>query len=88
MIDALGLVGVALILGSYVLLQTDRWSAREARYSAANAVGAALILVTLYFDFNLSAAVIEGFWLLVSLYGLLKARHPQPATPENGPQVG
>lgn len=75
LIDAVGLVGVALILGAYVALQTGRWQAKEVRYSAANAAGAALILVTLAFDFNLSAAVVEGFWLVVSVYGLLKARN-------------
>ena len=80
-IDAVGLVGVALILGAYIALQTGRWQAREARYSAANAAGAAFILVTLAFDFNLSAAVIEGFWLIVSLYGLWKSRSAEDRVP-------
>lgn len=72
--DILGLVGVAMILAAYGLLQTGRWQPQEIRYSFANALGAALVLVSLAFDFNLPAAIVEGFWLLISLGGLLKAR--------------
>ncbi|MDX1443908.1 MAG: cyclic nucleotide-binding protein [Gammaproteobacteria bacterium] len=72
--DALGLVGVALILAAYALLQAGAWSPRNAAYSFANALGAALILFSLVFDFNLPAAVIEGCWLLISLFGLWRNR--------------
>lgn len=71
--DAIGLVGVGAIALAYALLQTGRWQAREPRYSAVNAVGAALVLVSLRYEFNLSAVVIEGFWLAISLYGLFAA---------------
>jgi hypothetical protein len=29
--------------------------------------------LSLAFDFNLSAAVVEGFWLVLSLYGLFRS---------------
>ena len=38
-----------------------------------NAAGALLIIVSLIFDFNLSAFVIEVFWLLISLLGLWRS---------------
>ena len=31
-----------------------------------------LILVSLYFDFNLSAVLMEGAWALVAIYGLIQ----------------
>jgi hypothetical protein len=71
--DVLGLVGVAAILVAYALLQTGRLRAEAVAYSALNAVGAALVLVSLRYAFNLAAAVVEGAWLLISLYGLLRA---------------
>jgi hypothetical protein len=40
-------------------------------YSLANALGAVLILVSLYFDFNLSAVIIELFWAAISLMGAI-----------------
>jgi hypothetical protein len=36
-----------------------------------NAVGAGLITLSLCFDFNLSAFLIELAWILISLYGIV-----------------
>ena len=72
--DAIGLIGVAAILTAYALLQTERLRASDPRYSAANALGAAAILFSLAYDFNLSAVVIEGSWLVISIYGLARTR--------------
>lgn len=71
--DLIGITGVVLVLASYLLLQAGRLQADRLGYSVANAAGAFLILVSLWFDFNLSAFVIEAMWLLISLYGI--ARH-------------
>ena len=71
--NVLGLVGVALILLAYLLLQLRRIDPASAAFSALNALGAALVLLSLYYDFNLPAAVVEGAWLLISLFGLAQA---------------
>ncbi|HPF36700.1 MAG TPA: hypothetical protein P5571_14500 [Candidatus Krumholzibacteria bacterium] len=71
--DAVGLIGVAGILAAYALLQADRLRAADPRYSLLNAAGAAGVLVSLIADFNLSAFLVEFFWLLISLAGLVKA---------------
>ena len=71
--DFIGNIGVALILVAYLLLQFERIDSRKVPYSLMNGAGAALILFSLYFDFNLSAFVIEFFWLLISVIGLLRA---------------
>ena len=72
--DFLGNVGVILILLSYLLLQMSKMKSQSMCYSLMNAIGALLILVSLYYDFNLSAFVMEVFWLLISLYGLWQSR--------------
>ncbi len=71
--DLVGNVGVALIVLAYLALQIERISARDLSYSVLNAVGAGLILVSLSSDFNLSAAIIEVFWIGISLIGIFKA---------------
>lgn len=71
--DIIGLFGVTSILIAYGLLQTGKLRPTQRRFSAMNAVGATLILLSLYFDFNLSAVVIESAWLVISLYGLATA---------------
>lgn len=79
--DLIGLIGVALILIAYWGVQTDRLPAADWRFSAVNGLGALLIMVSLYFTFNLASFVIEVFWLIISGYGLIKAwrnRKPKP----------
>ena len=71
--DFLGNVGVILILLSYLLLQMNKIKSQSVYYSLMNAAGALLVLVSLYYNFNLSAFIIEFFWLLISCFGLWQA---------------
>jgi hypothetical protein len=82
--DLLGLAGVALIVLAYALLQSDTWRQQDRIYSLANAIGAALILVSLAFDFNLSAAAMELCWLVISLYGLWRHWNTQGNSHDKG----
>lgn len=68
--DFVGNVGVVLVLGCYLLVQTRKMTVTGVPYTVLNIVGAAMILYSLYFEFNLSAVVIEIAWLLISLVGL------------------
>ncbi|MGH8204848.1 MAG: CBU_0592 family membrane protein [Steroidobacteraceae bacterium] len=70
--DFAGTAGVILIVGAYFLLQVGRMRNDSLRFSVINAAGAALILWSLYFEFNLSAFLIEAFWLLISLVGVFR----------------
>lgn len=71
--DLVGNVGVALILGTYFALQIGRLDPRRVSYSLLNALGAGSITISLLFDFNLSAFVVEAAWVAVSLFGLWRA---------------
>jgi multidrug transporter EmrE-like cation transporter len=70
--DAVGVLGTALILLAFFLLQMERMRSQDLRYSILNGLGAALILFSLAFSFNLSAFIIEVFWVLISLIGILR----------------
>jgi hypothetical protein len=71
--DFVGNLGVALILLAYFLLQINRLKSETLLYGLLNAFGAFFILISLYFDFNLSAFIIESFWLLFSFIGIVKS---------------
>ena len=71
--DFVGATGVTLIIVFYLLLQSGRMAATNPHFSLWNAVGSVLILISLYHQFNLSALIIEVFWLAISLYGLVRA---------------
>ncbi len=68
--NALGLIGVFLVLAMYFMLQIGRIRAETLAYSLINGCGSVLILFSLYFYFNLSSAVIESAWLAISLFGI------------------
>ncbi len=69
--DAVGGLGAALIVLTYLLLLLERLDARGLSYSFLNGIGAALVIFSLMYEFNLSAFLIELFWLLISLLGLV-----------------
>lgn len=64
---------MALVVAMYFLLQTGRIRPQNLHYSLWNAVGSALIIVSLFFEFNLAALLIEIFWVAISLYGMVRA---------------
>ncbi len=70
--DFVGSIGVAVIIFTYILLQTGRLKSESLAYSLLNASGACLIIVSLIYNFNFSAFVVEFFWVLISLYGIVK----------------
>ena len=70
--DVIGSIGVAFVVGSYFLVQIGRLSTDQGRYSIMNGLGALLILFSLYFEFNMSAFLIEAFWVLISVIGLVR----------------
>ena len=66
----IGITGVVLILAAYLLLQLGKLDSGNILFSGVNALGAILILYSLYFDRNLPSIVIEIAWLLISIVGL------------------
>ena len=70
--DFVGSIGVAVIILTYVFLQLGKIRSESVFYSLFNAVGASLIIVSLVFNFNFAAFIVEFFWVLISLYGIVK----------------
>ena len=76
--NVLGMLGSILILLAYFLLQYRKIAATDLIYSSMNATGAFLLVVSLCFDFNLAAFVVEVAWVLISIYGIWRCwRTPQ-----------
>lgn len=80
--DFVGNVGVLMIAASYLLLQMQKLSAQGWVYSAANGLGALLVLISLTQEFNLSAFAMELVWLLISIYGLREWYRRRMSGPE------
>lgn len=70
--DILGTIGVGFIITAYLLLQLEKIKSEYLIYSILNGVGAILVIISLYFDFNFPAFIVEFFWLIISLFGIGK----------------
>ncbi len=70
--DLVGTLGVSLILICYFLIQVGRLTVENASYSILNLLGASLVLFSLYFEFNFASVLIEIFWVMISLIGIVK----------------
>jgi len=70
--DFAGNIGVALMVLAYLLIQAEKVRSRDLSYSLMNGIGALLVVVSLLYRFNLSAFLVESFWFVISVYGLLK----------------
>ncbi len=81
--DLAGFIGVVLIVIAYLLLQLNKLPSSAPSYSLLNALGAFLVMVSLVFDFNLAAFLMEAFWFLISLLGLLRPMFSKPSTAKN-----
>lgn len=69
--DLIGLTGVGLLIITYALLQLDKIDPKGFWYSFNNLVVAILVTVSLIYTPNLASIVIEIFWFLISLYGVV-----------------
>lgn len=88
-LDAAGLAGVVVILIAYAGAALGWLDPKRPLSLACNFVGAAAILWTLLTkDFNLSAAVMEGAWAVVSLAGLVRLAWRGRARVQAGPRAG
>jgi hypothetical protein len=72
LVDFVGLIGVVLIVVTYLLLQLEKLRSNDLAYSLMNAIGASLIVLSLLVNFNLSALLMEVFWVLISLLGVYR----------------
>lgn len=70
--DVVGVIGSLMICAGYFGVSTGRMQGETLRFQALNAVGAGLLLVSLYVRPNAGAIVIETLWLLIALGAIVR----------------
>ena len=69
--DTIGYIGVALLIVTYAMLQLDRIDPKGFWYSFNNMIVAILVTVSLLYTMNKASMVIEVFWFIISVYGII-----------------
>lgn len=78
LLDFVGNIGVVVLMITYLMLQLNKLRSDDLSYSLLNAIGASMIVASLVFDFNLSALLMEVFWVLISFIGIYRYFRVKP----------
>ncbi|NRA87306.1 MAG: hypothetical protein HRU28_07910 [Rhizobiales bacterium] len=70
--DYVGVVGTIIIVAAYYASQMRYMSSEDLLFPLLNLVGSILIAFSLYFDFNFPSVLMEFFWILISLIGIIR----------------
>lgn len=70
--DLVGLLGTAIVVGSYFMLQSGRLSGTSLTYQWLNIAGSGCILVSLVGGFNVAVALLQCTWIAISVYGIVR----------------
>lgn len=73
MYAATGVLGVGLYLVAYAALQAGLIRGRGYAYVLMNMAAAACVLISLVEHFNLSSALIQVSWIVISIFGLARS---------------
>jgi uncharacterized membrane protein YagU involved in acid resistance len=75
MCRAIGLLGFAIYVTGFLGLSLGRLNSTQPRYFGMVFVASSCVMISLWADFNLSAALIQGFYIVMSFGGLLMRRN-------------
>ena len=77
-IDWLGVLGSLMISGAYLAVSRAWVDATKPAFNILNLIGAALVLLSLYYRPNAGAILIEVMWVLIAAFALFRwARRPR-----------
>ena len=71
-IDWLGVLGSLIIAGAYLAVSRAWVNAEKPAFNLLNLIGAALILLSLYYRPNAGAIMIEVLWILIAVFALAR----------------
>lgn len=72
--QAFSFVGAIMILVAYAGQQMKWMDPKSALYNLLNIVGSSILAYTAFFPFKLGFVVLEGTWVLISLYAMFRNR--------------
>lgn len=68
--DVIGVIGFLLYLCNYILITFQHIDSRSIRFFVLNTLAAACVLFSLSEDFNLAAAMIQIFWIVLGIVAI------------------
>ena len=67
-----GVIGFIVYIFAFGRVQFGWLDGNSATYSALNVLAASLVAISLFAEFNLSSALIQGSWIAIGLSGIFR----------------
>ncbi len=71
-VDAIGSFGALIVVAAYFATQMRMMNSDDLAFPVVNLLGSVLIVYSLVYNFNLASMLIEGFWILISIVGIVQ----------------
>ncbi len=69
--DLVGSIGTLIVTAAYFATQMRVLNSDDLLFPVANLVGSLFMVYSLVYAFNLASALMELFWILISLAGII-----------------
>ena len=69
--DLIGSIGTLIVTAAYFATQMRYLNSDDLLFPVANLVGSLFMVYSLVYAFNLASALMELFWILISLAGII-----------------
>ena len=80
LLETIGVAGFCLYVLNYSLLTLHRITSHSKIYFVINLIAASFVLIGLIQSFNLASALIQGFWIIISITAIIVRLRPAKDT--------
>ena len=68
---AVSMIGMACVVFAYLAVERNWLNNKDVKFYVINLIGAVLLLISLLINFNLGSFIIEIFWIIISMMGII-----------------
>ncbi len=77
-VDVVGSTGTLMVVAAYFATQMRYLNSDDLLFPVVNLGGSLLITFSLFFNFNLASALMEFFWIAISIFGIVQGLRQRP----------
>ncbi len=68
---AISIIGMVCVVFAYLAVERNWLDNKDVKFYIVNLVGGILLLISLLINFNLGSFIIEVFWIIISVMGII-----------------
>ncbi len=68
---AISIIGMVCVVSAYLAVERNWLDNKDVKFYVINLIGGILLLISLLINFNLGSFIIEIFWIIISIIGII-----------------